>query len=125
MKLLDICKRVGIVCPSHLAGFDVEGITSRSFEIKKNYIFVCLKGTKNDGHDFLADALAKGACAVIVENPNYLCENAILVDDTRIALANMMNVFCGEPTKKLRFIGITGTNGKTSVSVMIKNINSN
>ncbi len=122
MQLLDICEGAGIKCPEHLATLEIEGITSRSHEIKENYVFVCLKGTKNDGHGFIEDALSRGACAVIVENKKYLCENSILVDNTRIALSKMLNVFYGEPTKKLRFIAVTGTNGKTSVSVMIKNI---
>ena len=122
MRLLDICKGAKTDCPKHLEMLEIEGITSRSYEIKKNYLFVCLSGTKTDGHLFIDEAFRRGASAVIIENKKYLCENSILVDDAREMLAKMMNVFCGEPTKKLQFIGITGTNGKTSVSVMIKNI---
>jgi len=122
MKLLDICRKAKAQCPEHLSMLDIEGITSRSFEVKKNYLFVCLKGTKNDGHRYIGEAMERGAVAVVVEDENYVCDRSIKVESTREALAKMMNAFCGEPTKELKFIGVTGTNGKTSVSVMIKNI---
>ena len=122
MKLFDICQKANVNCPQYLKDLEVEGITSNSQKVKQNYLFVCLKGTKSDGHLYIDEAFENGALAVIVEDENYSCERSILVDSTREALANMMNVFCGEPTKKLKFIGVTGTNGKTSVSVMIKNI---
>lgn len=122
MKLLDICQKANIKCPKHLESIEIEGISSRSDEIKENYVFVCLVGTKVDGHSFIDAALLNGACAVIIENDNFSCERSILVDSTRVALAKMMNIFCGEPTKKLKFIGITGTNGKTSVAAMLRHI---
>lgn len=120
MKLHDILRISNTKYKTLISNMEIEGITSRSFEIKKNYVFVCLRGTKNNGHDYISEAFEKGACAVVIDDPEYLCEKSILVDDARSALANMLNVFNGEPTKKLRFIGVTGTNGKTSVSVMIK-----
>lgn len=122
MKLHDIFDKADIKYPNHLKDVEVQGITSRSSEVKENYIFVCLKGTKNDGHDYIAEAFSKGAVACVIENPKYECDRTVTVDCTRSALANLLNVFNGEPTKKLKFIGVTGTNGKTSVTVMIKNI---
>ena len=122
MKLHDICQKLNIVCPEHLMNIDVLGITSNSQRVKEGYAFVCLEGTKTDGHRYINDALLNGACAVIIEKNEFSCHNSILVDDSRATLAKMMNIFCDEPTKKLKFIAVTGTNGKTSVSVMIKNI---
>ena len=122
MKLLDICQKTDISCPKHLECIEVLGITSNSKKVREGYIFVCLEGTKNDGHRHINDALLRGACAVVIEKEEFSCQCSILVGDTRKALAKMMNVFCDEPTKKLKFIAVTGTNGKTSVSVMIKNI---
>lgn len=122
MKLLDICNRSDIICPDHLKNTEISGITSNSKKVKEGYIFVCLEGTKQDGHRYIDDALLNGACAVVIEKENFSCHSSILVSDTRAALAKMMNVFCGEPTKELKFIAVTGTNGKTSVSVMIKHI---
>lgn len=122
MKLLDICQRVNIKIPTALENKEVGGMTSNSSEVKENYLFFCLKGTKTNGHCYIDKAFKNGALAVVIDDKSFLQENAILVDCAREALALMMNVFCGEPTKKLKFIGITGTNGKTSVSVMIKSI---
>ncbi len=122
MKLSDICQKIDITYPVHLRDFEVKGITSNSKKVKQGFIFVCLEGTKTDGHRYINDALIRGASAVIIEKENFSCDCSILVSDTRGALAKMMNIFCKEPTKKLKFIAVTGTNGKTSVSVMIKNI---
>ncbi len=122
MKLSDICQKTNINCPKHLENLEILGITSNSKRVGEGYLFICLEGTKTDGHRYINDALLNGASAVIIQNKEFSCQNSILVDDTRATLANAMNVFCGEPTKKLKFIAVTGTNGKTSVSVMIKNI---
>ena len=122
MKLLDICQKTDINCPKHLENTDVLGITSNSERVREGYLFVCLEGTKTDGHRYINDALLNGAAAVVIEKESFSCQCSIFVDDTRSALAKMMNVFCDEPTKKLKFIAVTGTNGKTSVSVMIRNI---
>lgn len=122
MRLYDICRGANIECPEHLKDAEIEGITSDSRKVKGNYLFFCLSGTRDDGHRYIESAVAKGACAVVIENEKYVCERSLSVASTRESLARAMNVFCGEPTKKLKFIGITGTNGKTSVSVMIKNI---
>ena len=122
MKLLDICRKAGIECPEHLSDIDIKGITSRSNEVKVNYAFVCLEGTKTDGHSFAEDAIVRGASVVVIEKEEYKSDKALLVEDTRAALSLMMNAFCGSPTEKMQFIAVTGTNGKTSVSAMIKNI---
>ena len=122
MKLLEICRRTNILCPEHLAQIEIKGITSNSQKVREGYAFVCLEGTKTDGHRYINDALLCGASVVIIEKEIFSCQCSIKVSDTRVALAKMMNVFCGEPTKKLKFIAVTGTNGKTSVTVMIKHI---
>ena len=122
MKLFDICQKANINCPEHLQELEIAGITSNSDRVGKDFLFVCLEGTKKDGHHYIDKAILNGACAVVIEKEIFQSDKTLLVHNTRAALAIMMNVFCGEPTKKLRFIGITGTNGKTSISVMIKNI---
>ncbi len=122
MKLSEICQKTDITCPEYLKDIEVLGITSNSKRVREGYIFVCLDGIKHDGHRYINDALLHGAVAVIIEKQSFSFERSILVGDTRSTLAKMMNVFCGEPTRKLKFIAVTGTNGKTSVTVMIKNI---
>ena len=122
MKLSDICQKADITCPEHLKDIEILGITSNSKKVREGYLFVCLEGTKVDGHRYINDALLRGACAAVIEKEEFSCQFSIFTNDTRSALAKMMNIFCGEPTKNLKFIAVTGTNGKTSVTVMIKNI---
>lgn len=122
MRLYDLCQKIGAVCPENLRDTEIRGICSNSKEVKRGDLYFCLRGTKTDGHRYADEALMKGACAVVIEDDRYLCEKAVRVVGTRRALAFAMNAICGEPTKKLRFIGVTGTNGKTSVTVMIKHI---
>lgn len=105
--------------------FDTEicAITSDSRKVTQGSLFVCIKGEKSDGHDYIASALEKGAvCVAVTRKPD---DNVpyILVENSRQALALMLNVFHGEPWKAFKkVIGITGTNGKTTTSVMLKNI---
>ena len=120
MKLLDILKKVKIDCPSHLIDVEVEGITSRSEDVREGFVFVCLKGTRTDGHSYIRKALEQGACAIVIEDEKYIGYNTVITESTRKALSNMLDVFYGEPSKRLNFIAVTGTNGKTSVAEMIK-----
>ncbi len=108
---------------------DVTGIFYDSRKVLKDSVFIAIKGFKSDGHDFILDAINKGAFAIILEN-NSLPDEVfthrgiakILVSDSRIALAQISNIYFDEPSKKLKLIGITGTNGKTTTSYFIKNI---
>ncbi len=122
MKLLELCERLGTVCPAYLQYEDIVGITSNSAKVKEGYLFFCLKGRKHDGHRYVDEALMRGAVCVAIEDEKYKCGRSITVNSTRQYLARAMDILCGEPSKKLKFIGITGTNGKTSVSMMLKHI---
>lgn len=109
---------------------DVADIVYDSRKVQKNSVFVAIKGYKTDGHKFLQDAINKGAVAVVVENdnsiPDYLITHSqiakILVKDCRKALAELSKGFYKDPSGKLKLIGITGTNGKTTSSFILKNI---
>jgi len=109
---------------------DVAGIFYDSRKVVKNSIFVAIKGFNTDGHKYILDAINKGAIAIVMENNQSVPEEIfthekvvkILVHDSRSALAEISNAFFNEPSKKLSLIGITGTNGKTTTSYLIKNI---
>ena len=109
---------------------DVADIVHDSRNVKKNTVFVAIKGYKTDGHKFLLDAINRGAIAVVIENekaiPDELIDHAqiakIVVNNSRKALAELSKGFYKNPTSKLKLIGITGTNGKTTSTFILKNI---
>lgn len=100
---------------------DVCGITSNSKEVEKGYAFVCIKGVTFDGHEFAESALKNGA-EVIITQKDLGIENQIIVDDTRKTFAEMSANWFDNPAKKLNLVGVTGTNGKTSVTYMLKSV---
>ncbi|HCP14783.1 MAG TPA: UDP-N-acetylmuramoyl-L-alanyl-D-glutamate--2,6-diaminopimelate ligase [Peptococcaceae bacterium] len=103
---------------------EVLGITSDSRQVKKGYLFVALKGEKSDGHDYIKQALQQGACAVVIEDPARRREDEpwILARESRKALGEMLQGYLGSPSLRMRVIGVTGTNGKTTVTNMIAHI---
>ena len=125
MKLKEIIKDIKKKRVFNLNNFEVEGIAYDSRKVKENYIFVAIKGTKYDGHDFINDAIVRGAKCVVVSQrpsiiPSDICE--VLVEDTKEALSEVANIYYDFPSKKLNVVGITGTNGKTTTSFIIKEI---
>jgi UDP-N-acetylmuramoyl-L-alanyl-D-glutamate--2,6-diaminopimelate ligase len=93
--------------------------------VDNNSVFVCIKGSKVDGHNFINKAIKNGAAAIIIEEEFQLkSENIALikVGNTKSALASIANIFYGEPSRKINLIGVTGTNGKTTVVNYIKDI---
>lgn len=109
---------------------EVSGVEYDSRKVVDGSIFIAIKGFNTDGHLFIQDALNKKAAAVVVENSESIPDSLvshfnavkIIVNDSRQTLAELSNAFYDEPSKKLRLIGITGTNGKTTTSYFLKNI---
>ncbi len=116
MKLSNLIK-----CNKELSEIEIAGVTCNTAEIKPGYLFVCIKGAKFDGHDFAKLACEKGA-AVIIAQRDTGCENQILVEDAHAAYSEICAKWFGNPADGLKLIGVTGTNGKTSVTYMIKKI---
>jgi len=109
----------------------ISAICYDSRRVRPGSLFVAVPGFKVDGHDYLRDAVAGGAVALVVQaNRHQLWEPfvkeanvpAIVVDDTRRALAKLAAVFYGHPARKLGVIGVTGTDGKTSVVHLIAHV---
>ncbi len=103
------------------ANAEISGLTCNSREVQQGFAFVCISGASVDGHKFALDAYNKGAAVIICEKDLSL-ENQIIVEDTRKVFADMSATWFGNPAEKLRLVGVTGTNGKTSVTYMLKSV---
>ena len=101
---------------------DVAGICTDSRKLRQGELFVCYEGGNFDSHDFAAEACAKGACAIICSRPLGLPLPQVIVEDGRAAVAPLARAFYGYADKKLTLVGVTGTNGKTTVTYMLKAI---
>ncbi len=101
----------------------VESIAYDSRRVGKNGLFVALTGEKSDGHQFIDQAIEKGASVIVTEReekkPRATC---LVVDNTRDALADLAAAFYERPARKLKLAGVTGTNGKTTTTFLIKHI---
>ncbi len=119
MKLSDVLK--GIKVNNEYAQAEVLDVCSDSRLIKEGSLFVCIKGATFDGHSVAREMVEKGAVAVVCEHDLGL-SNQILVDNTRDALSPLCSNLFGNPSESLRLIGLTGTNGKTTTTFLIKQI---
>ncbi|MFH1678750.1 MAG: UDP-N-acetylmuramoyl-L-alanyl-D-glutamate--2,6-diaminopimelate ligase [Candidatus Omnitrophota bacterium] len=151
MKLQKLIKSAGLYLPVGSKDFEVKGITSDSRAVMNGFIFVAIKGAESDGHRFISHAIQKGAKAIVIQCPwprlpalvnpvrelprrsgglkGGRCKGGyfedvvyIRVNDTRRALADLSAAFWGHPSSLMKLVGITGTNGKTTVSYLIEAI---
>src|SRR6266480_189531 len=101
----------------------VEGIAYDSRRVQRNGLFVALRGEKNDGHQFIEQAVEKGATVIVteqeVQSPRATC---VVVDNTRSALADLAATFYEHPARRLKLAAVTGTNGKTTTTFLLKHI---
>lgn len=119
MEITKIMEYVSILEVKNEKEIEITGLAYNSRKVEKGQVFVCIKGFKVDGHQFAGQAVENGAIALVVEDfieglevPQYKVENG------RVALATLADTFYNHPTRKLKTIGITATNGKTSTSFM-------
>ena len=102
---------------------EVESIAYDSRRVQSNTLFVAIRGQKSDGHQFVDQAIEQGASVIVAEreisSPRATC---LVVDDSRSALADLSAAFYGMPAHKLKMAGVTGTNGKTTTTFLIKHI---
>lgn len=101
---------------------DIKTIHYNSGEVKKEGLFVAIEGLKADGHNFINDALQKGASAIITQKASDAQTILVKVKNSRKALASISAEYFGNPSKKLFIVGVTGTNGKTTTVAMIESI---
>ena len=105
----------------------VTGLATDSRRVSGGNVFVAIKGYRHDGHQFITEAIDRGAVAVAYQNPDFAGVipaevSAITVDDSRRAAAYLAADFWGHPSRFLKLVGVTGTNGKTTVAYMMDSI---
>ncbi|MGA1796190.1 MAG: Mur ligase domain-containing protein, partial [bacterium] len=133
---MEIDRLMGSTDPLEFMGnmiLDVGGLCYDSRRVQPGDLFVAIKGYATDGHLFLHDAGEKGARGFVIEDRRYWEDPAVrkwverglvlcLVSDTRRALALMADEFYGHPSRRLKLVGVTGTNGKTTTCTLIARI---
>jgi UDP-N-acetylmuramyl-tripeptide synthetase len=101
---------------------EIGSVHYRAQDVKPGGLFVAIKGFAADGHDFIDEALARGASAIVTQKPVVKKSIIIEVKNTRKALAAISDQFYSNPSEKLLLIGITGTNGKTTTAFLVEHL---
>ncbi|TYR82829.1 UDP-N-acetylmuramoyl-L-alanyl-D-glutamate--2,6-diaminopimelate ligase [Priestia megaterium] len=101
---------------------NISSIEMDSREVKPGALFICVNGYTVDGHDFAKMAVEKGAVAILTEKPVDVGVPVIIVKNTKRAMAVLADAFYSQPTQKLHLIGVTGTNGKTTITHLIEHM---
>jgi UDP-N-acetylmuramoyl-L-alanyl-D-glutamate--2,6-diaminopimelate ligase len=124
MKLNTLLKNVSTVVVSGKENPSVKGIAYDSRQVQQGYLFVAVSGHNTDGADYVAQALSNGASVVVSEHHLELGSDVahVQVEDARLAMAEIATRFYGDLSSKLTVVGVTGTNGKTTTTYMIRDI---
>ena len=122
MKLDELIEYLDYKDLVNFKNIDITGISYNSKTTKKGDIFICLVGEHTDGHEFAQMAIDAGAAALLVERPLDVKIPQVVVSSTRHKIADIADRFYSSPSKGINLIGITGTNGKTTVTHLIQKI---
>jgi len=123
MKLDKILKDVKIKEIYNNRDIEITGVSYNSLDVKPGYVFVAIRGFQTDGHKYIADACKKGAVVVVAEEYSENIDAVqVIVEDSRLSEAIICANFFGRPSGKFKLIGVTGTNGKTTVTYLVKHI---
>ena len=124
MQLDLLLQAIGPVRVLGRTDIEVTRLISDSKQAVPGSLFVAIHGQKNDGHQFVSEATARGAVGVIVDRPIQGINPATMIQvlNSRRALALLATKFYGDPSERLRMIGVTGTNGKTTTTYLIRQI---
>ena len=122
MKLYDIISNMRFTGIKNYQELDIDSLSCVSSEKLMNGIYFCIKGMKTDGHDYAYEAVKNGAVCLVVEHFIDLPITQILVSDVRKAMSYISSIFYETYKSKMKFIGITGTNGKTTTTFALRQL---
>ena len=119
MKLIELLNDVKTILVEGDVEMEVKGVEIDSRQVKDDYLFVAIRGTQADGHQYIGKAIAQGATAVVCQQlPEDLPAGVtfIRIEDTEDATGKIATQFYGNPSTQLKLVGVTGTNGKTTIA---------
>ena len=123
MKLQELIQGLPIKAVTGTKDIDIYGVNIDSRQIKEGHLFIAMKGTQADGHSFIDKAIENGACAILCETMPKNVQNHtvtfVQVDNTEKNAGIVSTRFYGNPTQKLKLVGVTGTNGKTTIATLL------
>ena len=125
MRLNELLKNIKPIQILGDVNTDISGINIDSRKIEPGHLFVAMKGTQVDGHQFIPKALDLGATAILCENIPDVRKDGVTyvqVESTEDAVGKVATLFFGNPTEKLKLVGVTGTNGKTTIATLLYNM---
>ena len=125
MKLKELLKDIPVVAVVGSEDIEITGVNIDSRRIKEGHLFVAMKGTQVDGHKFVPKAVELGAKAVLCEDmPEQKAEGVtyVQVESTEDAVGKVATTFHGNPSTKIKLVGVTGTNGKTTIATLLYNM---
>ena len=125
MKLNELLKNVSVLDLIGSAEVEITGVNIDSRRIETGHLFIAIPGTQTDGHRFIGKAIEQGATAVLCENlPDELVEGItyVTVESTENVVGEVATQFYGDPSRRLKLVGVTGTNGKTTIATLLYNM---
>lgn len=124
MKLSELLKGISPISIKGDTDVEITGVNIDSRKIEQGHLFVAIKGTTTDGHNYIAKAIELGAGAVLCENVPEDVSGAVFVqvESTEDCVGKIATTFYGNPTSRLKLVGVTGTNGKTTIATLLYNM---
>jgi UDP-N-acetylmuramoyl-L-alanyl-D-glutamate--2,6-diaminopimelate ligase len=122
---VELAALIEALAPGEVLGRADVGIADLAHDTRRvasGSLFFCVRGGTADGHDLAAEAVARGAAALVAERPVDVAVPQLLVEDVRTAMAVAADAFFGEPTRELQVAGVTGTNGKTTTAFLLRSL---
>ena len=125
MKLIELLKNVEVLNTFGETEVEITGVNIDSRRIEAGHLFVAIPGTQTDGHKFIPKAIELGAAAILCERmPEEHAEGVtyVVVESTESVVGIVATHFFGDPSRKLKLVGVTGTNGKTTIATLLYNM---